>query len=471
VTPSVFALLVVLGGVLATAELTLYLQLVFCLFGATAAVALPALGGASVTPSVLFLPFLLVRAWRERGARLLQLPKAGVWLGLLAVWALFTSVFMPRLLRGELQVLTVDRNVGDGVVMIPLGPVSGNITQSCYALGGLAAFLGVRALLLAPGRVNVFRDGVLLLTALDCGAALLNLAEFHLGFPSLLEGVRTASYANFSAYEEAGLMRIQGTFAETSAFAGFTLPLFAFCTSLWLDRVRPRYSGALALLTLTLLALSTSGTAYASLGLYLAGLALYALVQAYRRGRLASRVGVLAVGWVALTLVAAVLLFKPAIATGIAEFIDATVLNKLQSQSGLQRSSWNVQAFANFLQSYGLGAGLGSVRASSFPLVLLSNVGIVGTLLFCGFLLRVCGAAGKGAALENTTQRAARQALLALLVAASVSGGVFDLGVLFYAFAAASSLAPAFAAARAQHAMSSWSEPLPANLSTGKVRA
>jgi multicomponent K+:H+ antiporter subunit A len=59
---------------------------------------------------------------------------------------------------------------------------------------------------------------------------------------------------------------------------------------------------------------------------------------------------------------------------------------------------------------------------------------------------------------------------LALLVAASVSGGVFDLGVLFYAFAAAASLAPAFAPARMQAALSYSSEPLSADFATGKVR-
>jgi len=41
--------------------------MVFCLFGAAAAIALPALGGATITPAVMFLPFLLARALGERG--------------------------------------------------------------------------------------------------------------------------------------------------------------------------------------------------------------------------------------------------------------------------------------------------------------------------------------------------------------------------------------------------------------------
>ena len=49
---------------------------------------------------------------------------------------------------------------------------------------------------------------------------------------------------------------------------------------------------------------------------------------------------------------------------------------------------------------------------------------------------------------ESAVPRAARQAVLASLVAATVSGTVFDLGVAFYAFAAAASLQPSRAEER-----------------------
>ena len=71
--------------------------------------------------------------------------------------------------------------------------------------------------------------------------------------------------------------------------------------------------------------------------------------------------------------------------------------------------------------------------------MLLSNVGLVGTLLFAAFLATVCRHAGPPRP-EDAVPRAARQALLAALVAASLSGTVFDLGVAFYAFTAAASL-------------------------------
>ena len=89
---------------------------------------------------------------------------------------------------------------------------------------------------------------------------------------------------------------------------------------------------------------------------------------------------------------------------------------------------------------HGIGVGLGSARASSFALVLLSNVGVPGTLLFLAFLGRVLvppPAAATDADDAEPVRRAARHAVLAGVIAATVSGVVFDLGVAFYAYAAA----------------------------------
>ena len=77
--------------------------MVFCLFGAAAAIALPALGGATITPAVLFLPFLLARALAERGLggclRQVSFPNAGFWLLLLVVWGVLSAYFLPRDVR------------------------------------------------------------------------------------------------------------------------------------------------------------------------------------------------------------------------------------------------------------------------------------------------------------------------------------------------------------------------------------
>jgi hypothetical protein len=440
-TPSVFALFVVLSGLLAPRAALVPFLLVWCLFGGTAAVALPALGGATVTPAVLFLPFLVVRAWLARGASLRQVPKPGFWLSLLALWGAASAVLLPRLFAGQVQILSVDRNSmsAEGPALFDLRPVSGNLTQCAYAFGAVGCFLSVRALTAERGGLERLRDGVLLLGALNLVAAAQNLGEYYVGFPALLDAVRTASYAMFEAHESAGLLRIQGTFPETSAFSAFTLPLFAFSSTLWLERVRPAYSGLLAAASLGLLALSTSGTAYAGLLGYLGLVASVFAWRAWTHGRvprLRSLVAGLSLAFAALGVA---VLFEVPLVRRVQEFFAATLLGKLESDSGLERGTWNAQAWSNFLETYGIGTGLGSARASSYPLVLLSNVGLVGTLLFAAFLTTVCRHAGPPRP-EDAVPRAARQALLAALVAASLSGTVFDLGVAFYAFAAAASL-------------------------------
>ncbi|MGC4089029.1 MAG: hypothetical protein QM756_14230 [Polyangiaceae bacterium] len=451
--PTLFGALVVLGGLLTRGGAALSLGLLLCLFGAAAAVSLPALGGATLTPAVVFLPFLLWRALSERAERgpLRRANPASFWLVLLAAWGALSATLLPRLLAGRMQILTVDRSGGaTAASLLPLTPVSGNITQTGYALGGALTFVAARRLLQRDGRLLQFRDAALWLCALNCAAAVWSLLEFHLGLPSLLSWVRTANYAIFDSYEEAGLMRIQGTFSESSAFAAFTLPLFAFSLRLWLGRVGSRLSGTLALCSLLLLLLSTSTTAYAALGLYLAGWAAALLGRFYLSGGV-PRAGDL-LGWslgIATALGVSSLLW-PQLFGRVAEFAQMTVLSKMQSSSGVERNAWNQQAWSNFVDTFGLGVGLGSARASGFALVLLSNVGVVGTLLFLGFWRSVWRSAEPGAWREGSPEGciclAARQATLAALTAALVSAAVFDLGIAFYVFAAAASVgAPTWA--------------------------
>lgn len=433
------AIAVILAGLFAPEAAALYLQILFCLFGATSAVSLPALGGATITPASLFLPFFFFRALRARGWALLgrHVPRAGVWLALLLLWGLISAVLLPRAFAGQTQIMTVDRTVSElEVSLYDLHPVSGNLTQSAYLFGGFLAFIAARSLLVDRSHMKWLRDAILLLAALNILAAFLNLAEYWLGFPKLLPYLRTANYALFDAYEEAGFVRIQGTFAETSAFSAFTLPLFAFATNCWLNGTRSTSSAVIALLSLALLLSSTSGTAYTGLAVYLVCLCIILGVRSWRGGR-SHGATLLAAGALLLIAICSVLSFAPHLLRPVGSFFESTVLNKLQSQSGLERTSWNQQAWQNFLDTWGIGVGLGSARASSFILVLLSNVGLLGAFLFFGFAFETLR--DDVGADQAPISSAARHATLATLIVASISGAVFDLGIAFYVFAAAAS--------------------------------
>jgi hypothetical protein len=160
--------------------------------------------------------------------------------------------------------------------------------------------------------------------------------------------------------------------------------------------------------------------------------------------------------WGAAVTACVLLLLRPEFADRLAEFFGVTVARKLDSLSGLERGSWNQQAWINFLDSRGLGVGLGSARASSYVLVLLSNVGLFGATLFLLFLGCVLWSPGPTDALTvadahaRAVQRAARHAVLAAVIAATVSAVVFDLGLSFYAFAAAAAT-PALARRAGRH--------------------
>lgn len=432
------AAVVILAGLLASRKAAIYWQLAFCLFGAAAALTLP--GGAVITPAVLYLPFTAIRAWfqEHQSQYAKRIPIAGAWLGLAVFCGLLAALFVPRAFEGDISILTFDRSSdSDAPVLMLLHPVSGNITQSGYAIGGLLAFLSIRALLERPGRLEDYRDAVLLLAGLDCLAALLNLGEFHLGFPKVLQYVRNA-YALFDAYEGAGgLMRIHGTFPETSAFSSFSLPLFAFCFSLWLHKVRSFLSGSLAALLLLMLMISTSTTAYAGLLLYATSLGFLLTYRGYIRGTV-PRIGLLvAAALLGLVLLGSFFVLETDIAQRLQDYFRLTLVDKMDSSSGIERGFWNRQAWSNFVDTYGIGVGLGSARASSFLLVLLSNLGAFGTLFFLAFLRRVT--TNSGTVIEPVTE-ASRQAVIATMSAALVSAAVFDLGLAFYAYAAAASI-------------------------------
>jgi len=438
---SVLTVIVIAAGLLASRTSVLHWQMAFCLLGAAAALKLP--NGAVITASNLFLPFLVLRAWLENhGSRYVRrVPSAGVWLGLAALFGILTAAFVPRMLEGELVILTVDREgIESRPLLYPLHPVSTNFTQSVYAIGGVAAFLSIRALLERRGRMQHFRDAVILLCVLDFAAGVINLAEFHLGFPPVLVYVRNA-YALFDTYAgPGGLVRIHGTFSEASAFAAFTLPLTVFSFHLWLNRVKPMLCGLLATGLCALLLISTSSTAYAGLGIYALVFAFSQTYRGYMRGHV-PRLGVIFAGALLATVfIGALFVFETKIGGRLMDYFSVTVFDKLSSDSGVERATWNQHAWQNFVDTYGIGVGLGTARASSYALVLLSNLGLLGTVCYLLFLVSVLRRPAFDDEPDTVVCQASGQALLAGLCSAMVSAAVYDMGIAFYAFAAAASV-------------------------------
>lgn len=258
------------------------------LLGAAAAVTLPSLGSTNIPPAHLLLGFLALRTAASpaafgRACDELVFPRPGFWLLAITLYVMLSSVFLPRLFAGLTYVYAVARtDSGAGIVLMPLGPVSGNITQTIYFTGSFVCYLVFAAFLRQPGAVRTAGSAVLACGLANLAFGALDLATFHTGTSEWLAFLRNASYRMLNEAEIMGFKRLVGSFPEASAYAYATLGVFAFAAQLWLKGVRTTLSGLIALLSLAALAFSTSTTAYAGLGVCLAVLFIGSLAAALR---------------------------------------------------------------------------------------------------------------------------------------------------------------------------------------------
>lgn len=446
----IFGVIVLVLGLLSlnlNYQWAIYFLVLCCLFACSSAIAFPAIGGLTILPANLFLLFFALRAFNIGGGAALWRPVApgspGFPLLCLCVFAVVGGLFLPRAMAGATYVYAINRGAIDPNApdLQPLGPVSGNLTQSIYFIGEVLVYCCMAVFLSKKDSYKHFANAILLVAALNVIAAIIDIGSSSVGI-NVLGVIKTASYTLHEGEEVGGLRRIAGTFAEASAFSGFTLLLFAFSANLWLFGYRPRITGMLTFASGVLLALSTSATAYVGFAVYLVVLLLG------RCGRIAPRsesrklrlcAVVICVGIMALLYA---IVFRPSLLESLGGFFNDAVLNKVDSASGIERGAWNRQALVNLVETFGFGVGIGSSRTSSFILVLLSNLGIVGTMLFGVFICKctVSPIPTHGPMLDRVVCYASRQTMLAILVSASISGTVFDLGPCFYMFAAAAGM-------------------------------
>lgn len=287
---------------------------------------------------------------------------------LLVVWAAVISLLGPRIFAG-MRVFAPELGVDAQVAnMAQLAPSLGNIAQ----LGYLA--LGV-ILLLCAGRLFPV-DARLLGAALWPAVALaaVRIVAEPVWPRELLQNMPGFSYATPE--------RLSGTFYEPSvlglyltAAAGYFGARLVWC------RGAERLA---ALVALALVAVdfvrNGSGTALLGLAILLALAGVVGLVRMVR----ARRVGVRPFGVVGGIIVIAVVL------TQLPTILQLTVesaADKADSGSFVARTASNVRAWQIFLESTGLGIGLGGNRPSSLLLLALSCLGVIGTGLLVALLV------------------------------------------------------------------------------------
>ncbi len=373
--------------------------------------------------------------WRELGRIIADAPILWV-LGGLVLYATVGAALLPRLFLGGTSVFVVDVGVGGrgGIVESTLAPVSGNVTQPGYLFVNAFTALGLCATLVQTDMLQSVRRGFLLLAALNLGMGLVDLVAKSTGMGDVLGFLKTANYAMLDQEYE-GFQRLNGAFPEPSSFAAASLASFAFCYTYW-RRTGDPVAKWLAVGTVALLLRSTASTAYAGLIVLTAAAALLGTRQLLR-GHIA-RLDLMLLGVVAACAfgILAAAVYDPATVKPVWDLFDTFLLEKMSSNSGQERTYWNVKSLRSFEDTWGLGVGMGSSRASSWPIAVLSQLGLVGAIAMACLVATVTRGYGGDVGWidkeEAAVLAAVRASGLASIVAASLINGSADPGILFF---------------------------------------
>ncbi len=294
-------------------------------------------------------------------------------------YAVFSSVAFPFLFHGILV-----SNSHNGL-NTHLSWTFSNFAQPSYLLAAFSVFL----LAIHSTREQLRSAVDWYIRACVCIAAFamyqLAAAIVHIPYPSAILYTNT-THVIYDAYKIGGVWRLNSTLTEASEMAfylGTGLALLGW--HLATHRIRWQ-SAASFVLMLTAMVLTVSTVGYACLGTIATGGILLYLRYSFRR-RSVAPIKVLLV--LALIGTAVPLVLLTGAGHTIGKVFETVFINKVDSDSYRERTLWNTLALQTSHDSYYLGAGWGSVRASSFACSLMGNVGIPGVLLFLIFILQL----------------------------------------------------------------------------------
>ena len=436
-------------GVLAVMRSTAMALALACCAGLLGAASAMSFGSANITPGHLSLGFLVVAVLiRNRGfdyaTLAMQRGRPGFILLLLCIWGFGSAILMPRLFAGEFMIFPMnsDRKF---IIEVPLYPSGANFNQAVYFAAALFIFAAVSSMARTNDMLKRAGGALIIASALNLIIVLIDTATFAVGAVNALDFIRNADSSQNFSHKFMGVKRVTGAFPEAATFATFSVGLFAFNFRLWRGGVRPETTGLIALLTFFAILFAFSSTGYLALICYLA--VAYARVLGRTDGRrsLASRSSTnriifISLGPLAALAAAAAVAIKPDLLTPVMETFDQSITSKLGSASGVERTSWNMGGLRAFIETYGLGAGVGSVRTSSFLVGVMANLGLIGLVLFGVFFMRLfLEDVSKRSRLANDESHqyasAGRAGCFAILIASAVSSSSVDLGIHFYVMA------------------------------------
>lgn len=354
---------------------------------------LPFSGGVNVLPqsacAALFVCKVLVQRGNiTRGIESALDPQRMMLFTAFVIHAVFGALILPRTFLGLFEVVPISAPMFGTDI---LRPASGNYTQSCYIMlsyGTALAFStigGSDSLRIYYLRALLWAAYVLFLTGI------IDLITYNLHIGYVLEPFRTATYSFLVDVEAEGAKRVVGLMTEASSFGTVCVGLMASLVFL-----RPFYKQGLehllALVAIALLGamtiLSTSSTGLVGLGVlgFIYGVdLLYRTLDANNKRRDQIKQEFAVIFLVVFVAIAGTLL-KPSLLDPVSTMIDGLVYEKAKSASYAERTMWTRIGWQAFLDTGGMGAGLGSIRVSNWAVSILGSTGLFGAMLMFGFI-------------------------------------------------------------------------------------
>jgi hypothetical protein len=349
----------------------------FMAFFQASAPVLLAMGGRAVglAPAYMLLPIVLIHLIRQISpvpvAREQKSIALEVWLlGYFTLIGSVGAVLLPRLFASYVKVLPTRFGLDSGFV-IPLKPETTNYLQAIYLIFNLC-------LVIAP--ITLHKKGFKMSEGIIIGtvagavvSALLGFYQvlaYHTGLPWPSDVINSNwGLKQLEDQTMFGFKRMSSTFLEPALLALHFLAAFGL---MMLGQKRWK-AGVIVLLALLL---STSSTAYVGFILMMTvWMALNYKTLNAQTFKVAAAV-VLLVG---------IVIGADLFTTG-GQYAENLLLKKMSAGSGEVRLNADALAWQSLRDSFGMGVGVGSLRASSLIATLFASVGIPAALCFAGFI-------------------------------------------------------------------------------------
>jgi len=334
----------------------------------------------------------LVWLWRLGQSRRLLLPQHLRWpLGFLLAYLVVAALgawLLPMWFEGMPVNLLVEMDAINKLT--PLRATLSNLVQTLNLVVHVSVLLFLLQAMQRPDGPRGIKAGVVGALALVLAIGFYEQwAQFN-GAPSLAPYLaNNQGYAQAPIAEKVLWPRVGLPFSEPSYASAY---LAAVTVGLWAVVFLGRgwWWAWLAAALSTLGLLNTLGsTGLAATGMAMAALCLWALGQALRPSTCLSRRLRAAVLGILLLLTSTwggQLYNQSTFAPKVNDSAETLIFYKAKQKDGVRELS-NKRALEIVQETYGLGVGMGSNRASSFFASLVSNTGVLGAALFCAMLV------------------------------------------------------------------------------------